>query len=524
MRRKIEITARLKKTYPPVYYGTAGYRSNSDGLINIITRASFIAYLRSSSFAGKRIGLVITASHNPADYNGVKFIDHNGNMLDQSWETCSDELVNCDDEDFNNVLNKIFRKFSNFADINDGVTGHIVIGRDTRESGVEIVKSIKEALSLVNCTVEDYGEVTTPEMHYLIRKSNAENKLVDKSDYIEHLVSNFNRLTALTKVNTHVYVDTSNGVVEQKLDEIYGKAENKIDFTILNQKDGVLNYQCGADYVKTHIKPPQLGENAFSTLKKELVASFDGDADRLVLFTLENGFTLIDGDAQAVFLANYFASLLEQIGEKLVIGVVLSHYSNNAVFEEIKKFKSERKTTGVKNFVRAARNYDIGVYFEPNGHGSVMFSNNAIKTFENGNSQHHKILKVLSNMFDQSIGDALANFLVFKCLIKSTDNLKTYAEYPSRLLTVKVKDKNSIVVNDNNEVQSPAYLQGLIDVEVTKFNGRAFVRPSGTEDLVRVYAEAPKSQETDLLALKVAQIVYDNCEGVGAHPEIRYSK
>ena len=43
--------------------------------------------------------------------------------------------------------------------------------------------------------------------------------------------------------------------------------------------------------------------------------------------------------------------------------------------------------------------------------------------------------------------------------------------------------------------------------------GRAFVRPSGTEDVVRVYAEAETQEEADELAQKVA-----------AHVRTRYGR
>ena len=48
--------------------------------------------------------------------------------------------------------------------------------------------------------------------------------------------------------------------------------------------------------------------------------------------------------------------------------------------------------------------------------------------------------------------------------------------------------------------------------------GRAFVRPSGTEDTVRVYAEAATQQAADHLALEVARQVYELAAGVGAPP------
>ena len=59
-------------------------------------------------------------------------------------------------------------------------------------------------------------------------------------------------------------------------------------------------------------------------------------------------------------------------------------------------------------------------------------------------------------------------------------------------------------------VSAPAGLQDKIDAIVAKFpsTSRSFVRPSGTEDVVRVYAETPDKQEdTDALAQAVVDAV-----------------
>lgn len=516
MRKKIIITDNLKKPKQIVSYGTAGYRSNTPDLVNILSRASFIAYLRSCSFAGKRIGIMITASHNPVDYNGIKFIDHNGNMLDKSWEKCSDDLVNCDDKDFYNMLNKILRKNSNLCDIEDGITGHVILGRDNRESGISIIENIKNVLSQVNCIVEDYGEVSTPEMHYLVRMSNFKNELIEKDEYINSLIKKYDKLRKLTDIDLPIFIDTANGVITNKI--------NKLNFSIINDDNGVLNEKCGADFVKTNNQLPIFDEFKFNNFDiKTLFASFDGDADRLIFYTLENNFNIIDGDAQAVIIANYIRKFLIKLNIRLKIGVVLSFYSNSGVFDCLNNFEVVMVQTGVKNFVTAAKKYDIGIYFEPNGHGSVIFSQNAIKIFFSGNDPEHKILQILADTFDPCIGDALANLLVFKCIIFSTKNIKSYKENGSRLLTVKVRDKSSITVNDKNEVLFPKTLQDSIKEEVDRCGGRAFIRPSGTEDVIRVYSECPNQQDADILGLRIAQIVYDMCDGVGHHPEIDFS-
>ncbi len=45
------------------------------------------------------------------------------------------------------------------------------------------------------------------------------------------------------------------------------------------------------------------------------------------------------------------------------------------------------------------------------------------------------------------------------------------------------------------------------------------MRPSGTEDVVRVYAEAASVSETESLAMKVCGIVFDQFGGTGPRPE-----
>lgn len=64
-----------------------------------------------------------------------------------------------------------------------------------------------------------------------------------------------------------------------------------------------------------------------------------------------------------------------------------------------------------------------------------------------------------------------------------------------------------------------AGLQDAIDAAVAKYpQGRAFARPSGTEDAVRVYAEAGSQEAADALAKEVVQLVYDRAGGVGPRP------
>src|SRR5882672_1124680 len=89
-----------------------------------------------------------------------------------------------------------------------------------------------------------------------------------------------------------------------------------------------------------------------------------------------------------------------------------------------------------------------------------------------------------------------------------------YKDLPNRLRKVNVADRNAITTGDaERKVIVPKGLQEAIDKLVVKHGpkSRAFVRPSGTEDVVRVYAEAETRPVTDQLAEDVANVVLQFC-------------
>jgi hypothetical protein len=72
--------------------------------------------------------------------------------------------------------------------------------------------------------------------------------------------------------------------------------------------------------------------------------------------------------------------------------------------------------TGVKHLHHAAVvNFDIGIYFEANGHGTVVFSKTyehfAIQQKENGNPFFVK----LHQLINPAVGDALCDLLLVCC-------------------------------------------------------------------------------------------------------------
>lgn len=166
--------------------------------------------------------------------------------------------------------------------------------------------------------------------------------------------------------------------------------------------------------------------------------------------------------------------------------------------------------TGVKHLHHAAEHYNIGVYFEANGHGTVLFSqhtqNKLAKHRPSTPAQSTALTHLinLSNLINQTVGDALSDMLLVEVVLAHKsyagaewDSL--YVDLPNRLVKVSVADRNSFrTENAERRLVNPPGLQSKIDDLVRRYDGgRSFVRPSGTEDVVRVYAEALAKSQAD---------------------------
>ena len=167
-------------------------------------------------------------------------------------------------------------------------------------------------------------------------------------------------------------------------------------------------------------------------------------------------------------------------------------------------------STGVKHLHHAAKQYQIGVYFEANGHGTVLFSSEALEilkkhepqTLAQATSLNH--LVHVSQLINQTVGDALSDMLLVETVLahKAYSGYEwdqIYTDLPNKLIKVVVPDRSIFQTEDaERRLKNPVGLQSKIDALVQKFEGgRGFVRPSGTEDVVRVYAEASFRPQAD---------------------------
>uniref|UniRef100_A0A8D1WL38 Phosphoacetylglucosamine mutase n=1 Tax=Sus scrofa TaxID=9823 RepID=A0A8D1WL38_PIG len=484
-------------------YGTAGFRTKADRLDHVMFRMGLLAVLRSKQ-TKSTIGVMVTASHNPEDDNGVKLVDPLGEMLAPSWEEHATHLANAEEQDLARALVAI----SEEAAVNLHQDAFVVIGRDTRPSSEKLSESVIDGVTVLGGQFHDYGLLTTPQLHYMVccRNTGGQYGEATIDGYYHKLSTAFVELSkqASCSGDDHrtLKVDCANGIGALKLKEMKHYLPQGLSVQLFNDgTKGKLNHFCGADFVKSHQKPPE----GIEMKANERCCSFDGDADRIIYYycDVDGHFHLIDGDKIATLISSFLKELLLEIGESLTVGVVQTAYANGSstrYLEEVMKVLfSKAAETKIRQLA---------------------------KELEDKKGKAAKMLENVIDLFNQATGDAISDMLVIEAIlalkgltIQQWDAL--YTDLPNRQLKVKVADRQVISTTDaERQVVKPPGLQEAINDLVKKYKlSRAFVRPSGTEDVVRVYAEADSQENADSLAYEVSLAVFQQAGGVGERPQ-----
>lgn len=527
-----------------VAYGTAGFRGEAAKIEHLFYNVGLISALRCLVSDGNNIGVMITASHNPVQDNGIKLIESNGEMLQSEWEPIVERFCNTHDHgQLMEQLDHLIEQY-NIKPSSSNIR-RVLIGMDTRPSSEALATLLKQGLDAWSPFVAyiDYGQLTTPALHYLVAESNRKqvSSTLPLRTYYQQLISGlvdiFSRTSSYSShyCPSQLVVDCANGVGSETMlalcrDENFSKL---LPVKLINRGDGILNQLCGADYVKTTKLPPS-GANDTNAR----YASLDGDADRVVYFYLdqeggEGGsiLKLLDGDKIMALYALYLKETLKRcrLEGDLSLGIVQTAYANGASTDYMTKVLNihvDFADTGVKNLHKQAVKYDLGIYFEANGHGTIWISPKARSLIESrmnedvdNNNQHPADFKRLLAIVNNYTGDAISDILVVETILRhyDWDVRKWYSLYqdrPNSLIQIKITDRSLIkTTNAGRTCTEPKTLQPVIDSMVAEFGleARCFVRASGTENVVRVYAEADCQELAERLARKVGDEVTRQC-------------
>lgn len=361
-----------------------------------------VAYLVRTEKASA--GVMISASHNPALDNGIKFFGGDGFKLDDDRELEIEALLDA--------------------------------AEDT------LPRPSAQGLG----TVMEYPEG--------LRK------------YQEFLVS-----TGVQLEGMHVVLDTANGAASTSARQIF--ADLGAQLTVIGENPDGLNINDGVG--STH--PEHLQEKV-KEVGAAIGLAFDGDSDRLIAVD-ENG-EIVDGDKIMYIIGSYLSSkgLLEK---NTIVTTVMSNLGFHKALDT-KGIQKEITAVGDRYVVEEMRKSGYNLGGEQSGHVVIMDYN----TTGDGQLTGVQLTKIM-----QETGKKLSELAAEVTI------------YPQKLVNIRVENSMK-----DKAMEVPAIREIIEKMEAEMAgNGRILVRPSGTEPLLRVMAEAPTDQEVDYYVDTIAAVV-----------------
>ena len=361
-----------------------------------------VAYLVRTGKASA--GVMISASHNPALDNGIKFFGGDGFKLDDDRELEIEALLDA--------------------------------AEDT------LPRPSAQGLG----TVMEYPEG--------LRK------------YQEFLVS-----TGVQLEGMRVVLDTANGAASTSARQIF--ADLGAQLTVIGENPDGLNINDGVG--STH--PEHLQEKV-KEVGAAIGLAFDGDSDRLIAVD-ENG-EIVDGDKIMYIIGSYLSSkgLLEK---NTIVTTVMSNLGFHKALDA-KGIQKEITAVGDRYVVEEMRKSGYNLGGEQSGHVVIMDYN----TTGDGQLTGVQLTKIM-----QETGKKLSELAAEVTI------------YPQKLVNIRVENSMK-----DKAMEVPAIREIIEKMEAEMAgNGRILVRPSGTEPLLRVMAEAPTHEEVDYYVDTIAAVV-----------------
>ena len=340
---------------------------------------------------GAEAGVMISASHNPVEDNGIKYFGPDGFKLSDEQELEIERLMDEEEDTLPRPVGK------NLGQVNDYFEG-----------GQKYLQFLKQTVD------EDFTGI-------------------------------------------HVALDCAHGATSSLATHLF--ADLDADVSTMGTSPNGLNINDGVG--STH---PEALAAFLKEKNADIGLAFDGDGDRLIAVD-ENG-DIVDGD-QIMYICAKFLNSEGRLKKNTVVSTVMSNLGFYKGLEE-HAINSIPTAVGDRYVVEEMKRNDYNLGGEQSGHIIFLDYN--------------------------TTGDGLLTGLQLVNIMKLTGKklselANEMTKYPQLLINVKVTDKYRVTENEKvSEIIS------AVEEEMNG-NGRILVRPSGTEPLVRVMAEAPTEEQ-----------------------------
>ncbi|UYY06993.1 phosphoglucosamine mutase [Enterococcus faecalis] len=266
-----------------------------------------------------------------------------------------------------------------------------------------------------------------------------------------------------------VCLDAANGATATAVNRVFADLET--DFYTMGTSPNGLNINDGVG--STH--PEALAEMVVEK-GADAGLAFDGDGDRII--AVDELGRIIDGDKIMYICAKYLAEK-KRLKKDTIVTTVMSNLGFHKAVEEI-GLKDVVTQVGDRYVVEEMRKNDYNFGGEQSGHMIFLDYN----TTGDGMLSGIQLLNVMKQ--------------TGKKLSELADEVTIY---PQKLVNIRVTDKNGAM-----EVPR---IKAVVEQAEAEMNGegRILVRPSGTEPLLRVMAEAPTQEKVDYYVDKIAEVV-----------------
>lgn len=360
-----------------------------------------VAYLTKA--LGAQAGVMISASHNPVQDNGIKFFGPDGFKLSDEQELEIEALL---DKEIDELPRPV-----------GGDLGQV---NDYFEGGQKYLQYLKQTID------EDFSGL-------------------------------------------HVALDCAHGATSSLAPYLFADLEADIS-TMGTSPNGVnINEGVGS----TH-------PEALAAFVKEKGAhiglAFDGDGDRLIAVD-ENG-QIVDGD-QIMYICAKYMNETGRLKQNTIVSTVMSNLGFYKALEA-NGVKSVQAAVGDRYVMEEMRKGGYNLGGEQSGH--IIF------------------LDYITT------GDGMLSAIQLVNIMKATGKplsqlASEMTKFPQLLVNVRVRDKQQAL--ENTRIQE---VIRSVEGEM-QGNGRILVRPSGTEPLIRVMAEAPTQEMCEQYVHRIVEVV-----------------